>query len=85
MGGYYGSPATILKNNKDLLGNRKRANKNDYIGIKNIPTEDHIKASPELLAALRKKYSRQRRNNSIIPIILTVLFFALLYTFFIFN
>jgi hypothetical protein len=31
MGGYYGSPKVILKNNKDLLGKKNKLTRKDYI------------------------------------------------------
>ena len=34
MGGYYGSPKVILKNNKDLLGKKNKLTRKDYIGYK---------------------------------------------------
>ena len=53
MGGYYGSPKVILKNNKDLLSEKNKLTRKDYIGYKRENWEDHIKATPELLAENR--------------------------------
>ena len=59
MGGYYGSPASVMKNNKaQRRTERKPTDWRDYVGAKDVPTEDHIKATPELLAQIRKKYRR---------------------------
>lgn len=55
MGGYYGSPKTVLKNNRDLLGKKNKLTRKDYIGIKEVYTEDKIKTTPELLRQIRNK------------------------------
>lgn len=78
MGGYYGSPATILKNNRNLL---KKHDRNKW---KNLQTSyrkalKEKEASPELLAEIRKKFQRQRRNNILIPLLLTLIFGTLFY------
>ena len=79
MGGYYGSPASVMKNNKaQRRSERKPTDWRDYVGAKDVPTEDHIKATPELLAQIRKKYRRQRLFNFIVPILLTFIFFGIL-------
>ena len=63
MGGYYGSPKVILKNNKDLLGKKNKLTRKDYIGYKRENWEDHIKASQELLDEIRKR--KQNENKKI--------------------
>ncbi|KIX22113.1 hypothetical protein SY27_05465 [Flavobacterium sp. 316] len=74
MGGYCGSPASVMKNNKaQRRTERKPTDWKDYIGMKNIPTEDHIKATPELLAQIRTKYKRERKRKNIFQIILAFL------------
>lgn len=79
MGGYFGSVSGILKNNKNLLPERNRRERKGYIGVKEILTEDHIKASPELLAQIRKKFRRQKINNIVFPILITLVVCALIY------
>jgi hypothetical protein len=68
MGGYSGSPKVTLKNNKDLLGQKKRLTRKEYIGVKENYTEDHLKASPELLQKIRLKTIRanKKRKKSLI-------------------
>lgn len=82
MGGYYGSPKTVLKNNKDLLGKKNRLTRKDYIGIKDVYTEDSTKATPELLKQIRKKAikeNRRNRNQQILFVILIVFAFILIF------
>jgi hypothetical protein len=62
MGGYYGSPKITLKNNKDLLGEKNKLTRKDYIGYKRENREDHIKASPELLAEIRKRKQTENKK-----------------------
>ena len=80
-----------LRNNKSLLKDKRRNSWKNYTGNKSVLTEDHIKASPELLAEIRencKKNKTQRIKNNILYFFLTVLFlstiFYLIYTF-VFN
>ena len=49
MGGYFGSPKITLKNNKDLLGEKNKLTRKDYIGYKIKKWEDHKQSSPEVL------------------------------------
>ncbi len=82
MGGYYGSPKTVLKNNKDLLGKKNRLTRKDYIGTKDVYTEDSTKATPELLEQIRKKAikeNRRNRNQQILFVILIVFAFILIF------
>lgn len=51
MGGYYGSPKTVLKNNRDLLGKKNKLTRKDYIGIKEVYTEDKIKIYSRIIKA----------------------------------
>lgn len=81
MGGYYGSPKVILKNNKDLLGKRNKLTRKDYIGFKDIYTEDHIKATPELLEQIRNniaKENKKRERRQILFVFLSILFTILI-------
>lgn len=78
-----------MRNNKALLKDKRRNSWKNYTGNKIALTEDHIKASPELLAEIRencKKDKNQRIKNNILYFFLTVLFlstiFYLIYTFF---
>lgn len=78
MGGYYGSPATILKNNRNLLKKHDR-NKWKSLQTSYRKTLKEKDASPELLAEIRKKFQKQRRNNIMIPLMLTFIFVTILY------
>ena len=73
MGGYSGSPAVTLKNNKDLLGKKKKLTRKDYIGTKEVQTEDHIKASPKLLNEIRIKIQREDRKRKKMSILIAVI------------
>lgn len=63
MGGYYGSPKTILKNNKDLLGKKNRVSRKDYLGIKYYETKDPIKSTPEQLEAIRLRIQIENKKR----------------------
>lgn len=78
MGGYYGSPATILKNNRNLL---KKHDRNKWKSLQTSYRKalKEKEASPELLAEIRKKFQKQRRNNILIPLLLTLLLGTLFY------
>ena len=52
-----------LRNNKALRSNGKRANWKDYVGTKDVPTEDHIKASPKLLAEIRNRLQAENKRK----------------------
>lgn len=73
MGGYYGSAATTLKNNKDLLGKKNRPGRKDYIGTKDVPAEDPIKANPELLREIRKKIQKENKKRKKTQILVALL------------
>ena len=71
MGGYYGSPATILKNNRNLL---KKHDRNKWKSLQTSYRKalKGKEASPELLAEIRKKFQKERRNknqNKIQPVL----------------
>ncbi len=82
-----------MRNNKALLKDKRRNSWKNYTGNKIILTEDHIKASPELLAEIREKFKAERRQKVkanifyfIITIIaLTILFYAIYWLYFIDN
>lgn len=84
MGGYSGSPAVTLKNNKNLLGKKNKLTRKDYIGTKTMSNEDHIKASPELLNEIRIKIQNENKKRKKTQIIIAILSFVitiiLLYT-----
>lgn len=66
-----------LKNNKALRNIGKRSNWKNYVGTKNIPTEDFIKASPELLAEIRNRLQtekKKRKKQQILFVFLSILF-----------
>ena len=75
MGGYSGSPAVTLKNNKDLLGKKKKLTRKDYIGTKEVQTEDHIKASPKLLNEIRIKIQNENKKTKKMQIAIAILSF----------
>lgn len=81
MGGYYGSPKTVLKNNRDLLGKKNKLTRKDYIGIKEVYTEDKIKTTPELLRQIRNKTiieNKKRIKQQILFVILSIIFTILI-------
>lgn len=76
MGGYYGSPKSVLKNNKDLLGKKYKLTRKDYIGIKEVYTEDTVNATPELLKQIRNKTikeNKKRIKQQILFVILSII------------
>ena len=81
-----------MRNNKALLKDKRRNSWKNYIGNNIIPTEDHIKASPELLAEIRAKLRKERKQKikaNIFYFILTIavliiLFYAVYWLYFIF-
>lgn len=84
MGGYYGSPKVILKNNKDLLGKKNKLTRKDYIGYKRENWEDHIKATPELLAEIRKRKqteNKKAKKQQMIFVLLTIIIIYLAFYF----
>ena len=84
MGGYYGSPKVILKNNKDLLSKKNKLTRKDYIGYKRENWEDHIKATPELLAEIRKRKqteNKKAKKQQMIFVLLTIIIIYLAFYF----
>ena len=77
MGGYCGSPAVVLRNNKRLLGEKIKLKRKDYLGSEKIFTEDHIKASPELLQEIRSRIQKENSKRTRIKIILGVISFLI--------
>ena len=84
MGGYYGSPKVILKNNKDLLGKKNKLTRKDYIGYKRENWEDHIKATPELLAEIRKRKQTENKKTKKQQMIFVLLIIIIIYLAFYF-
>jgi hypothetical protein len=84
MGGYYGSPKVILKNNKNLLGEKNKLTRKDYIGYKRENWEDHIKASPELLAEIRKRKQTENKKTKKQQMIFVLLIIIIIYLAFYF-
>ena len=84
MGGYYGSPKVILKNNKDLLGKKNKLTRKDYIGYKRENWEDHIKATPELLAEIRKRKQTENKKAKKQQMIFVLLIIIIIYLAFYF-
>ena len=71
-----------LRNNKSLLKDKRRNSWKNYIGNNIVPTEDHIKASPELLAEIREKCEKERKQKvreNIVYLFLTIISLALLF------
>lgn len=63
MAGYYGSMSVVLKNNKTLLGKKKRNTRKDYLNIREVATDDSIKASPALLNEIRNKIQKENKKR----------------------
>ncbi|NJM79173.1 MAG: hypothetical protein HC854_05125 [Flavobacterium sp.] len=64
MGGYCGSPNSVMENNKaQRRSSRNQREWKDYIGTKEVETEDYIKASPELLEEIRIKIQREDKKR----------------------
>lgn len=82
-----------MQNNKALLKDKRRNSWKNYVGVKNVPTEDHIKASPELLAQIREKFEAERKQKVkenifyfiITIIVLIILFYAIYWLYFFDN
>lgn len=53
-----------LRNNKAQRSKRNLRNWKDYINTEDVPTEDHIKSTPEQLAEIRQKL--QEENKAIL-------------------
>lgn len=72
-----------LKNNRALRNKAKRSGWKNYIGTKDIPTNDPIKASTELLEEIRNKKTaenKKRKKQQIIFVILSlILTFLIIY------
>jgi hypothetical protein len=86
MGGYYGSPKVILKNNKDLLGKKNKLTRKDYIGYKRENWEDHIKASPELLSEIGNRFqaeNKKAKKQQMIFVLLVII--VMCFTFYFLN
>lgn len=84
MGGYYGSPKVILKNNKDLLGKKNKLTIKDYIGYKRENWEDYIKASPELLVEIKKRKQNENKKIKKQQMIFVLLIVVIIYLAFYF-
>lgn len=79
MGGYYGSPASVMKNNKaQRVKKRTLKDWKDYVGVKEIQTEDHIQATPEIVAEIRKKLQAENKLDLRKKIIKTVIFIVII-------
>ena len=71
-----------LRNNKSLLKDKRRNSWKNYIGNNIVPTEDHIKATPELLAQIREKFRKERKQKvreNIVFLLLTIISLAILF------
>ena len=71
-----------LRNNKSLLKDKRRNSWKNYIGNNIVPTEDHIKATPELLAQIREKFIKERKQKvreNIVFLLLTIISLAILF------
>lgn len=76
MAGYYGSMSVVLKNNKTLLGKKNKNTRKDYLNIKEVVTDDPIKASPELLNEIRSKIQKQNKKRKKTQIVIAILSLA---------
>ena len=64
-----------MQNNKALLKDKRRSSWKNYLGVKNVPTVDHIKASPELLVQIRENCKKDRKKKvkeNILYLVLTI-------------
>lgn len=78
MGGYCGSPNSVMENNKaQRRSTRNQREWKDYIGIKEVETEDYIKASPELLNEIRIKIQNENKKRKKTQIIIAILSFII--------
>lgn len=71
-----------LRNNKSLLKDKRRNSWKNYIGNNIVPTEDHIKATPELLAQIREKFRKERKQKvreNIVFLLFTIISLAILF------
>lgn len=73
MGGYFGSPKITLKNNKDLLGEKNKLTRKDYIGYKIKKWEDPIQATPEVLEEIKTRLQAENNKNKKQQIIILLL------------
>lgn len=70
-----------LKNNRALRNKAKRSNWKNYVGTKDIPTNDPIKASPELLEEIRNKITaenKKRKKQQILFVFLSLILTVLI-------
>ncbi|NHN25193.1 hypothetical protein FIA58_005825 [Flavobacterium jejuense] len=73
MAGYYGSMSVVLKNNKTLLGEKKRNTRKEYLNIKEVATDDPNKASSELLNEIRSKIQKENKKRKKTQIVIAIL------------
>lgn len=77
--GYYGQPNQVIKNNKAQRTSKREKRKwEDYIGSKKTHINDPIKATPELLAKIKRECQREKMLSILIPSLLTFIFFIVL-------
>ncbi|WP_445455312.1 hypothetical protein [Flavobacterium sp. HNIBRBA15423] len=77
MGGYYGSPSGILKNNRNLL--KKDRNKwKELMGFNEVSFEEDIKTNPELLHEIKTKLDKRNKKKKLIEAISVISFLILM-------
>ncbi len=77
MGGYYGSPSGILKNNRNLL--KKDRNKwKELMGFNEVSFEEDIKTNPELLQEIKTKLDKRNKKKKLIEAISVISFLILM-------
>lgn len=80
MGGYYGLPSGILKNNRNLL--KKDRNKwKELMGFNEVSFEEDIKTNPELLQEIKTKLDKRNKKKKLIEAISVISFLILMAAF----
>jgi hypothetical protein len=78
MGGYYGSPSGILKNNRNLLKKNDRNKWKELMGSNEVFFEEDIKANPELLQKIKTKLDKRNKKKKLIEAISVISFLILM-------
>ena len=74
MGGYCGSPNSVMENNKaQRRSSHNKRDWKDYIGTKKVQTDDFIKATPELLEQIRNKIQKDNKRRKRIQIVIAII------------
>ena len=68
----------MKNNNAQRVKKRTLKDWKDFVGVKEIQTTDHIQATPEILAEIRKKLQTENKLRLRKKIIKTVIFLAVI-------